>query len=328
MDYTVVVNGTMKPRLLLLVGLLLALASASCGSRATPPTTPDTVSAPTDRAPAVSRVSSSALPPICRCVLRFDRIGSEQGLSQSSVRVIFQDHLGFLWFGTEDGLNRYDGYTFKTYKPDPDVANSLSDRWVTSIVEDRDGYLWIATLGGLNRYDPQRQEFSHYLHDDANPGSLSDNHVNVLYLDKSGSLWVGTANGLDLFDRQTNGFKHYAYQPSKPEGISGKYITAIYQDSRGRFWVGTASGGLNLFDPSNSTFTPYQSIPNNASTISNNYVTAIIEDSQSTLWVGTREGLDRFDPDSGNFERFLHSDTDPQTVAGRTITDLFLDSTG
>ncbi|MCK7520427.1 MAG: hypothetical protein MZV64_23440 [Ignavibacteriales bacterium] len=86
------------------------------------------------------------------------------------MRVIFQDSIGFLWFGTEDGLNRYDGYNFKTFKPDPDAINSLSDRFITSITEDRDGYLWIGTRqGGLNRYDPRSEQFMIYRHDKENP---------------------------------------------------------------------------------------------------------------------------------------------------------------
>src|SRR5919109_457632 len=140
----------MKRKIRLFFGVLLALALVSCagdltGSLPAPfnlaqdkPT-----SAPTSLPPVPSRVSPESLPEICNCVLRFDHITIEQGLSQSSVRVIFQDSRGFLWFGTEDGLNRYDGYNFKTYKPDPDVPSSLSDRWITSIVEDKDGYLWI-----------------------------------------------------------------------------------------------------------------------------------------------------------------------------------------
>jgi ligand-binding sensor domain-containing protein/signal transduction histidine kinase len=319
----------MKRSLCLFFGLLLAFASASCGGQATPPPSPEGISTPTSRPSAPSRVSPASLPQICKCVLRFDHISIEQGLSQSSVRVIYQDSRGFLWFGTEDGLNRYDGYTFKIYKPDPDIPSSLSDRWITSIVEDKDGYLWIATrLGGLNRYDPRTEKFAHFLHDNEDAASLSDNHINILYLDKSDNLWVGTINGLDRFERQTSTFKHYVYSPSQQEGISGKYITALYQDSRGRFWVGTAAGGLNLFDPFSNTFTPYQNNPDNLNTISYDYVTAIIEDSRSALWVGTRNGLNKFQPDSGTFERFMHSETDPQTISGNAVSDLYVDSTG
>jgi len=314
-----------------LFGLLLAFVLASCGGGLTPlPSgTPEAASAPTSPPPAPSRVSPSSLPPVCDCILRFDHISIEQGLSQSSVRVIFQDSRGFLWFGTEDGLNRYDGYTFKTYKPDPDAPFSLSDRWINSIVEDEEGYLWIATrLGGLNRYDPRSEQFTHFRHDDLDPFSLSDDHVNVLYLDKNKNLWIGTSNGLDLFDRARNIFTHFNYNPSQPEGISGKTITAIYEDSRGRFWVGTTAGGLNRFYPQNRTFIPYQHDPDNENSISNDHVTAIAENRNSVLWIGTREGLNRFEPDSGTFERYLHSDLDKQSIADDMVTSLRLDSTG
>ncbi len=315
----------MRRSFFLLFGFLLACALTACGSSLTP----EAVSTPTSLPAAPSCVSPESIPQICKCVLRFDHIGIEQGLSQSSVQVVFQDSLGFLWFGTQDGLNRYDGYNFKIYKPDPDMPNSLSDRWITSIAEDKDGYLWIATrLGGLNRYNPHTEKFVQYLHDDEDPHSLADNHVNVIYVDKSNNLWIGTMNGLDRFERQTSTFKHYVYLPFQQEGISGKNITAIYQDSRGRFWVGTSAGGLNLFNPSNDVFMPYQNNPDNPKTISNNYVTSIVEDDQSSLWVGTREGLNKFQPDSGSFERFMHSETDPQTIGGNVVTDLYADSTG
>lgn len=330
MDYTLEGIKTMQPIRSLFLGLLLLFLITSCGSGASTsaPVTPAIDSAPTDRPSEPSHVAPASLPQICNCVLRFDHISIEQGLSQSSVKVIFQDHRGFLWFGTEDGLNRYDGYSFKIYKPDPDAINSLSDRWITSIVEDRDGYLWIATRLGLNRYDPHTETFIHFLHDDLNPASLIDNHINILYLDKNDNLWIGTTSGLDLFDRGTGTFKHYVYSPSKQEGISGKSITALYEDSRGRFWVGTAAGGLNRFYSSNNTFVPYQTRSNDSSTISSDHVTAIIEDSKSALWVGTSEGLNRFHPDTGTFERFLHDDKNDQSLASDSIRDLHVDITG
>jgi ligand-binding sensor domain-containing protein/signal transduction histidine kinase len=242
--------------------------------------------------------------------------------------VIFQDSHGFLWFGTEDGLNRYDGYSFKIFKPDPDAPNSLSDRWITSIVEDSEGYLWVGTRLGLNRYDPRTEDFLHFLHDESDPNSLIDNHINVLYIDRSGNLWVGTDGGLDLFNKGNGTFKHYVYSPFQQEGISGKSITVLYQDSRGRFWVGTYAGGLNLFEPFTGRFTAYQSDAANPTTISHNQVTAIVEDKKSVLWVGTGAGLNKFHPDSGTFERFMHSDDDKQSIAGDMIHDLYVDSTG
>ena len=312
-----------------LIGLLLTLSLAACGSGLTPPATSQADSMPTSRPAAPSRDLQKSLPQICNCILRFDHISIEQGLSQSSARVIFQDSRGFLWFGTEDGLNRYDGYTFKTYKPDPDDSTSLNGRWINSIVEDKDGFLWIATrLGGLNRYDPRTEQFIHYLHDDANPLSISDNNINVLYLDKNDRLWIGTPNGLDLFEQTTGTFKHHVYNPSQQEGISGRNITALYEDSRGRFWVGTSAGGLNQFYPQSNTFIPHQSDPENQNTISNDYVSAIVEDNNTILWIGTHNGLNKFNPSSGIFERFMYSDSNDQTIASDWVNALHLDSTG
>ena len=150
MGYGLYFRGEWKDetKFLPLFWTLLALLSASCGGKAYASCHAGSCfHAPPPSSPPRPRISRFP-PQICKCVLRFDHISIEQGLSQSSVWVIFQDSRGFLWFGTEDGLNRYDGYTFKTYKPDPDVPSSLSDRWITSITEDKDGYLWIATRAG------------------------------------------------------------------------------------------------------------------------------------------------------------------------------------
>ena len=262
-------------------------------------------------------------------MLRFDHINIEQGLSQSSVRVILQDSIGFLWFGTEDGLNRYDGYTFKTFKPDPDAINSLSDRYITAIVEDNDGILWIGTRqGGVNRYDPSTEQFTHYRHQDEIPSSLSDDYIYTLYTDSNNNLWIGTKQGLDLFDRATGTFTHYAYSPSEPDGLSGKNVTTIYEDNRGRLWIGTTSGGLNQFDRQSKKFTTYQHNPAQANTISDNHVTAIVDAGDSILWVGTWNGLNRFDPDTGQFKRYTHSDTNSQSIISNRINALKTDSTG
>src|SRR5215207_208694 len=211
MYYTLEGNRTMKRTLSSIFGSLLVFALVACGSGGIPAasTQATPVSAPTSPPATSKHVAPASLPQICNCVLRFDHISIEHGLSQSSVQVIFQDRRGFLWFGTQDGLNRYDGYNFKIYKPDPDASNSLSDRWIPSIVEDRDGYLWIGTrLGGLNRYDPRTEQFAHFTHDDTNPLSISDNLVNVLYIDAAENLWMGTPSGLDQFDQENSNFQH------------------------------------------------------------------------------------------------------------------------
>ena len=186
-----------------LFGLCIIFALAACGMREPSPTAPGPDSVPTSRSTSPSLKSEESLPQICNCLLRFEHISIEQGLSQSSVRVIFQDSRGFLWFGTEDGLNRYDGYTFKTFKPEPSNPNSLSDGWITDIVEDQNGYLWIGTrLGGLNHYDPFTGQFIQYQHLDDQPNTLNDKHISALLVDRDATVFVGLERGIGVEARR------------------------------------------------------------------------------------------------------------------------------
>jgi len=127
---------------------------------------------------------------------RFTQISLEQGLSQSVVTCILQDSRGFMWFGTEDGLNRFDGYSFKIFKYDEENTNTLSNNYILSIYEDRDGTLWIGTKGGgLNKFNRKKEEFINYKNDSGNINSLSSNIVTCIYEDHAGTLWLGTEGG-------------------------------------------------------------------------------------------------------------------------------------
>jgi two-component system sensor histidine kinase ChiS len=128
-------------------------------------------------------------------MLRFERISTEQGLSQNTVNAILQDREGFIWFGTEGGLNRYDGYQFTIYQHDPDSPKSLGNDTVFALFEDHAGILWVGTGNGLDRYDPATASFAHYTHDANDPGSLSASFVLAIYQDRAGALWIGTEDG-------------------------------------------------------------------------------------------------------------------------------------
>lgn len=326
MGYTV----GMKWKFVRVIECFLVATLAACGSLITPQATPKPASAQDSRPVATSRVLQKALPQVCDCTLRFDHLTIEQGLSQSSINAIFQDSRGFMWFGTQDGLNRYDGYSFKVYKPDPDNDASLSDGWITSIVEDKDGFLWIGTnQGGLNRFDPKLETFTHYAHDPDNLFSLNDNHVNQLFVDHEGNLWVGTMHGMDRFDKTKNNFAHYLTNLSKFQKNDEYSITAIHQDQHGQFWVGTAGSGFLKFYPATNSFDAYQSNPDNPSTISSDYITSIAEDEHSIIWVGTRRGLNRFDPNTGWFARFTRTELNlGDNVTGDQTNDISVRTQG
>jgi len=261
--------------------------------------------------------------------LRFEHLGLEDGLSQSVIHAILQDQFGFLWIGTEDGLNRYDGYEFKTYRPDPDDPHSISDRWITSLCEDSQGYLWVGTrLGGLNRYDPKTGQFTYYLHDPDDPGSLASNRVNAILEDSQGYLWVGTNEGLDRLQRETGEFTHLRADSDAPTRLTSNNISVLFEGSRGMMWVGTSDGGLNRLITNTLTFIGYQHDPQNIKTISNNGVRAIAEDKAGNLWVATLDGLNRMDTQRDTFKRFKHSENRLSGLSDNAVLSLLVDRAG
>lgn len=254
--------------------------------------------------------------------LKFRHYSVEQGLSQGGIMCMIQDSKGYIWFGTQDGLNRFDGYTFKVFRNDPGNPASISDNYVRSIVEDNQGSLWIGTYGGgLDRYDPLTQTFVHFRHKPNDPSSLSNDLVRCLYKDKQSRIWVGThGGGLDRFDPATQSFTHYTFNPSDETSLSDNDVITIYQDSKGRIWVGTANGGLNLFDPETEKFERFRYDPLNPSSLSHEYVISILEDNHHRLWVGTRGGgINLFDPTTKQFERFQHNALNPNSLSNDDV---------
>jgi signal transduction histidine kinase/ligand-binding sensor domain-containing protein len=262
--------------------------------------------------------------------VKFDRISLEQGLSQSTVNCILQDRYGFMWFGTQDGLNRYDGFTFTVYRHRADDPSSLSTNFVWALSEDKDGALWIATDGGgLDRFERDTGKFVHY---QAGPTSesLTTNFVRVVYQDHAGVLWAGTdGGGLNKFDRSTEHFTRYLHNPSNPDSLSNNTIRAIYEDRQGGLWIGTDGGGLDRFDRATERFAHYRHDPNNPDSLGDDAVWAIYEDRQGALWIGTNGGgLDRFDRATGRFTHYRHNPVVAPSLGGDSIRTILEDSTG
>jgi signal transduction histidine kinase/CheY-like chemotaxis protein/ligand-binding sensor domain-containing protein len=273
--------------------------------------------------------------------IRFQRISIEDGLSQSDVYCILQDSRGFMWFGTQDGLNRYDGYNFKVYKNDPENPHSISNNYVYSIYEDQSGTLWIGTDGGgLNKFDRDKEQFLHYRNNPNNPRSLSHDYVRSIIKDQSGVLWIGTyGGGLNKLvpgakEGSPPSFIHYQTVPSDPYSLSNNYVYSIYEDRSGTLWVGT-DGGLNRLVPgakegSPPTFIRYQTDPNDPHSLSNNYVYSIYEDRSGALWVGTDGGLNRLIPGvkEGSPPTFIRYQTDthnPHSLSHNKVMSIHED---
>jgi PAS domain S-box-containing protein len=273
--------------------------------------------------------------------LRFERYTLEDGLSQNTVFALLQDHQGFLWVATQDGLDRYDGYTFTEFKNDPQDANSLSLSSVISLYEDRQGMLWVGTWGGgLNRYDPRSGQFTRYQNHPDDPSSLSHDIVTAIQEDRQGRLWIGTCGGgLDLLDRQTGKFTRFQNDPHDPDSLSSDNVATIFEDATGGLWIGTgcysnAGAGLNRLDPASGKFTRYRNDPKDPASLSSDNVAAIAQDASGALWVGTGgytlkgAGINRLDPQTGQVQRYQHDPHDPASLGNDDIMRLMIDSSG
>jgi len=332
------------------------LLTASCGESATPTKeqTPTSTSLGdvTEWTDSATKISPGQH-------LRFDTISLEQGLSQSTVFCMLQDSQGFMWFGTEEGLNKYDGYAFTVYMHDPEDPNSMDGNRISALLEDDSGTLWIGTGdGGLNRYDRKLDQFTHYRNDPDDPSSLSVDDVTGIYQDQDGVLWIGTGGGgLDRLvlseakgsDQENERFIHYQHDPDDPNSLSSNAVSSIYQDQEGALWIGTDGGGLNRLvlpeghrddvseveglERENERWWHYVNDPSDPHSLSHNNITAIFEDQSGSIWVGTDGGgLDRFDQEK---ERFIHYQHDPddahgmrESLSSDEITAIYQDRDG
>ena len=259
--------------------------------------------------------------------LKFEHFGKKEGLSQINVSCIIQDSKGFIWVGTRDGLNRYDGYKFNYYKHDPHDPASLSSSMVVDIAEDKEGNIWVATIIGLNKFERSKGRFTQYFHDDKNPNSISDNILNKITFDIKGNLWIAGQNGLDYLDIKTNAFTHYKHSNKDPNSISSNSVSYVYEDDKHNIWAGTTGGGLNVLDVKTHAFKKFKFDPKNVNnSISGNNISCIFEDKKHRVWVGTQDnGLNLLDVNKGTFTNFKHNKNAKNTIAGSTIYSLNMD---
>ncbi len=262
--------------------------------------------------------------------IEFEEISIDDGLSQSIVECTIQDRRGFMWFGTEDGLNKYDGYSFSIMRHDPDDPNSLSHNHLQALCEDKEGFIWIGTFnGGLNKYNQLTGRFTSYRCRNDDSRSISHDCINTLYVDSAGELWIGTNNGLNKYNRDTDDFTRYIHDPQNSNSISGDVVRDIIEDRSGILWIATDGGGLNSFEPETGRFRVYRHDPNDLVSLSHNSVRTIYEDRSGVLWVGTvGGGLNRFERDLGIFVHFINDPSDPYSLSHNQVYALYEDRSG
>ena len=211
----------------------------------------------------------------------FNRLGTEDGLSQTSITAITQDGNGFMWIGTSEGLNRFDGYNFETFFHLDDQAKSISDATIWDILSDSDGQLWVATEFGLNRFNESDLSFTRYFPGDAlHPGDLG-NKIFTLFEDSKKQFWIGTGVGLILMDKE-GGFTSYDYQLDEGSNIQPGGVRSIFEDSKGNIWVGTEKDGVFLINENNRKLEPVDNVE-----LRKRYVRDILEDNSGKIWIST-----------------------------------------
>ncbi len=252
--------------------------------------------------------------------------GLEHGLSQISVNALFQDSFGFIWIGTQDGLNRFDGYEFLVYRHQPSDPGSLSSSYIRSVIEDGDGNIWAGTRDGLNKLDRTTDSFVKYRHDPGNPESVSSNDIHHIFRDRAGKIWVSTGVGLDRMDIETGVFARFPFPGNIRIELSNSR-GFIHEDEQGRLWIGTPEG-LFVFDRLTEEYTVYRHDQDAPSSISNSDARSAYITTEGYFLVGTSDGLNIVDRIRRDFHSFhlSHGSFDDRKV--NSINSLAEDDSG
>lgn len=297
---------------------------------------------------------------------KFKHLSVQDGLSRSWVKCIHQDKYGFLWFGTENGLNKYDGYTFKVYKHNSAYKNSLSHNNINVIYEDNKGNLWIGTHVGLNLYDRDKDEFipvdaiqtyidcvieyengnqlvgtpvGLFVYDPGNSAVkqvYSDSYVMDILMDSYNNCWLATIKGLLLVDTSDYSYKTITL-PGNEQGAGDNLIYKLLQDSDGRIWIGTNNQGLFIMDyvemnPEKPEFFQFKPDPFNKKSVSRGAIYSLLEDNNKHLWIGTENGglniidLNNFDRNNCSFNYFTHNPIEYSSISNNSIHDIYIDN--
>ncbi|MGM9479008.1 hybrid sensor histidine kinase/response regulator transcription factor [Pedobacter sp. GSP4] len=298
--------------------------------------------------------------------LKFKHVTVEDGLSNSTIECIFQDHRGFIWFGTRDGLNKYDGSQLTVYKHSKN-PNSISDNFIRCIFEDQHHTLWIGTSDGLNRFNAEKNNFTTYA--PKGKHSQSSNIITSIKETQKG-IWIGTyGGGLNLLDTTSTTFSPFKYLQQDGKTNRKDYINDLYcdaagniwmatdagihilnlksgtstavktlenetfrvikKDTDGSFWFGTEENGLIHFNPANNKIKTYRHEEKNSNSIGSNLVRAIVFDKQKNLWIGgINGGLNLFNPKTETFTHYQNEPGNVSSLSQRTVSALFVDKQG
>jgi signal transduction histidine kinase/ligand-binding sensor domain-containing protein/DNA-binding response OmpR family regulator len=245
----------------------------------------------------------------------------KDGLSQGVVNSITQDNQSLIWFATEDGLNRFNGYSFKIFRYDPDIKFSIADNYISSVFKDSEGILWVSSRKGLLKFDPMVEAFSTFQHEFKNKNNYAYNDVSFITEGMAGNLWIAWyGSGFASFDKEKKTF--IPYTPETLPGLTSEKTVALLEDKYGLLWVGTQDGGVNVFNVSKGAVDKkIDNLPGSSKVPSLN-VRCFAEDKFGNVWVGTNQGLVVYHRQKNNFFVF---DEDKFGISGVNVFSLLAD---
>jgi signal transduction histidine kinase/ligand-binding sensor domain-containing protein len=297
----------------------------------------------------------------------FIHLSTKQGLSQGHVSNILKDKNGFMWFCTDNGLNKYDGYTFKIFNNIKNDPSSISNDYALCIVEDKNGDIWVGTASGLDKYDRNKETFTHYtpnksiavhhilidskgifwlstaegfyefnsinkhfkqyLNSKNDNNSLSNNYVIKMVEDNDGNYWIGTKDGLNKFNAIKNKFT--VYNTNSIKSIASNWIKTLYKDKSGKIWIGMVGGGITSYTPEKNIFSNYKKEVNNPNSLCYNDVLSIAEDNKSNLWIGTENGgISIYNQQANTFLNIKNNEYDDESLSNNSIYSIYKDNIG
>ncbi|HLZ97463.1 MAG TPA: ATP-binding protein [Steroidobacteraceae bacterium] len=284
---------------------------------------------PVKRVSVLLCLSLMAMPRAAPAAEAFQRYNVSDGLANNLVFDVAEDKYGFVWMTTRDGISKFDGSEFTTYRPIPDRIQGQVAQFYQTIAESRDGSLWFCSWGnGLLKLDLDTEHFTFYRHDTNDPQSIAGNEVWFAFEDRDGMIWVSSLGGLSRLDPRTGKAHVYLHDPSNPNTLSGSLPSKVVQDESGKLWIGTYGGGLDRLDLKTQTFTHYRHSKSDANSLSNDLVEGLFLDRDGTLWISTDAGLDHFDPRSGRFKSYKHDPNDPLSLSNDEVLEARRDSRG
>jgi len=247
--------------------------------------------------------------------LRFEQVGRDQGFQHESVQSMLQDRQGYMWFGTQGGLHRYDGAKVVFFRHDPNRPDSLADNWVWALHQDDKGRIWVGTRnGGLHRYDMATETMVRYKPNLADIRSSGGNQIQAIISDSAAGLWLATGDGLAHFDPDSGRFQILRHDDKDPASIASDQVNTLSLDKEGNLWVGT-NAGLSVMYRGKTVFENFRLDNDSKPDPRHNNVQSLLNDKQGNLWIATAAGLEVWNKERSQKRRLGQTDgLDPGPV--------------